>query len=328
MRCNWQRLWSLQRQWYPWRSLVWAAWLGVRRKNVFGKIPIPLGNISDASYGPLGPDVDLWPSRRTALHSLHRPVPRWQPRVGLALSTIDSNIWVAHIAGLPASRHFAIIAFCATNTCSAGISIPRSPRAIITPSASSMIESTLAIPWRFSILATILIPLPSTPNVCLIWRTASALRTNDAKTISHWCFTANCKSCASFSETAGKSTSQSGKLTPLQLPNLPPCSTTQSKWLSATSFTSREMRPSSIRRKLAIRCNEISSHYRPSPSQRCLLQRQLLHSNPQPNIRSLFRALWYPMRWRPLSHSHWRPNCPQLCGCWPPFGRGSRDCRG
>ncbi|KRZ30006.1 hypothetical protein T4B_14081 [Trichinella pseudospiralis] len=89
-------------------------------------------------------------------------------RVGLALSTIDSNICVAHIAGLPARRHLAMIAFCATNTCSAGISIPRSPRAIITPSASSIIESTLSMPWRFSILATILIPLPSSPSACLI----------------------------------------------------------------------------------------------------------------------------------------------------------------
>lgn len=51
--------------------------------------------------------------------------------------------WVAHITGLPATLHLAIIIFCARNTFSVGISIPKSPRATIMPSDASMISSIL-----------------------------------------------------------------------------------------------------------------------------------------------------------------------------------------
>ena len=62
-------------------------------------------------------------------------------RVGRRLEIIDSNICVAVITGL--ARMFAsrITRFWTTGICSMGISTPRSPRAIIMPSAVSTISS-------------------------------------------------------------------------------------------------------------------------------------------------------------------------------------------
>ena len=73
-------------------------------------------------------------------------------RVGRGLDVIDSSICVAQMTGLPARLHFAIIDFCARKTFSAGISMPRSPRATITPSVSARIASKLRTPSWFSIL--------------------------------------------------------------------------------------------------------------------------------------------------------------------------------
>lgn len=64
-------------------------------------------------------------------------------RVGLGLWIIDSSICVAHITGFPMRLHFAVSVFCTRNTCSGGISIPKSPRATIMPSASAIISSAL-----------------------------------------------------------------------------------------------------------------------------------------------------------------------------------------
>lgn len=53
------------------------------------------------------------------------------------------STWVAQMMGLPALLQRPIIIFCARKTFSAGISIPRSPRATIMPSLASMISSNL-----------------------------------------------------------------------------------------------------------------------------------------------------------------------------------------
>lgn len=53
--------------------------------------------------------------------------------------------------GLPALLQRPIIIFCARKTFSAGISIPRSPRATIIPSLASMISSNLQQEERFVI---------------------------------------------------------------------------------------------------------------------------------------------------------------------------------
>lgn len=66
--------------------------------------------------------------------------------VGLGFLIIDSSICVAQITGFPAMLHMAIIFFWAANTSAAGISIPRSPRATMTPSVSAKISAKLLRP--------------------------------------------------------------------------------------------------------------------------------------------------------------------------------------
>jgi len=76
-------------------------------------------------------------------------------RVGLEFSTIDARTWVAVMTGFAWRFDRRIRAFCTIGTFSGLISIPRSPRATIIPSASSTIFSiSLHASWR-SIFAII-----------------------------------------------------------------------------------------------------------------------------------------------------------------------------
>ena len=61
---------------------------------------------------------------------------------------------------LPAMLHLVIIIFCASATFSEGISMPRSPRATMTPSVYLRISSKLRMPSSFSILEMIWISRP------------------------------------------------------------------------------------------------------------------------------------------------------------------------
>mmetsp|Transcript_27326 Transcript_27326/g.81559 ORF Transcript_27326/g.81559 Transcript_27326/m.81559 type:complete len:236 (-) Transcript_27326:336-1043(-) len=85
-------------------------------------------------------------------------------RVGRGFEIIDSSICVATTQGLPAARHLAIIIFCSRKTFSGGISMPRSPRATMTPSVAARISSNLSSPSWFSIFA---ITLMAEPSPCL-----------------------------------------------------------------------------------------------------------------------------------------------------------------
>ena len=49
--------------------------------------------------------------------------------VGVGLSIMDSNIWVATTTGFPCIRHVSMICFCNRGTSSGAHSTPRSPRA-------------------------------------------------------------------------------------------------------------------------------------------------------------------------------------------------------
>lgn len=118
------------------------------------------------------------------------------------------------MTGLPARLHFAIIIFWAMKTWLAGISMPRSPRATMTPSVSRRISSKLAQPCRFSSLEMILMFLPFSPRHSRISRTSSPRRMNEAKIMSTPLRTPNWRSLRSFSESAGRSTSVPGRLTP------------------------------------------------------------------------------------------------------------------
>ncbi len=70
-------------------------------------------------------------------------------RVGTGAEIIDSSIWVATTTGLPARRQARISCFWMPGTASSGISTPRSPRATISASDSSMISSMRSIACGF-----------------------------------------------------------------------------------------------------------------------------------------------------------------------------------
>ena len=71
------------------------------------------------------------------------------------MSHIDSSICVAQMQNLPAMLHLVIIIFWARATFSEGISMPRSPRATMTPSVYLRMSSKLRMPSSFSILEMI-----------------------------------------------------------------------------------------------------------------------------------------------------------------------------
>ena len=73
--------------------------------------------------------------------------------VGVGDSTMERSICVAMAETLAASLAFLTMDFWTKGTCSMGISTPMSPRATITPSTSSNMESMLSIPSPRSILA-------------------------------------------------------------------------------------------------------------------------------------------------------------------------------
>mmetsp|Transcript_46230 Transcript_46230/g.104173 ORF Transcript_46230/g.104173 Transcript_46230/m.104173 type:complete len:315 (+) Transcript_46230:431-1375(+) len=173
-------------------------------------------------------------------------------RVGRGLLVIDSSIWVAQITGLPAMLHLAIIIFCARNTFSVGISIPRSPRATITPSVSARISSKLRIPSWFSIFEMIRMRFPTTGSASVrhlrTSRTSDALRMNDAKIMSTSCPTPHARSFLSFSDSAGRSTSTSGRLHPFFDPSDAVFTTSHvSDVALSIDFTLSASRPSSTK---------------------------------------------------------------------------------
>mmetsp|Transcript_19420 Transcript_19420/g.48537 ORF Transcript_19420/g.48537 Transcript_19420/m.48537 type:complete len:366 (-) Transcript_19420:508-1605(-) len=101
-------------------------------------------------------------------------------RVGRGFSHMDSSIWVAQITNLPAMLHLVIIIFCASATFSEGISMPRSPRATITPSVYLRMSSMLDTPSSFSILEMIwMLAPPLSSRILRTILTSSPVCTND-----------------------------------------------------------------------------------------------------------------------------------------------------
>mmetsp|Transcript_5815 Transcript_5815/g.11871 ORF Transcript_5815/g.11871 Transcript_5815/m.11871 type:complete len:370 (+) Transcript_5815:257-1366(+) len=134
-------------------------------------------------------------------------------RVGRGLQHIDSSICVAVITGLPARLHCAMICFCAANMCSTFSSMPRSPRATMTPSAVSMMDCTLSSPCWFSILAMILIqrpPLASRKDRTVA--TSLAVRTKETAMKSTLFSMPHSRSRRSLSVSTGRSTMAPGRL--------------------------------------------------------------------------------------------------------------------
>mmetsp|Transcript_7845 Transcript_7845/g.35071 ORF Transcript_7845/g.35071 Transcript_7845/m.35071 type:complete len:232 (+) Transcript_7845:2527-3222(+) len=142
-------------------------------------------------------------------------------RVGRGFFTIDSSICVAVTTGLPAALHFSIMSFCARKIFSVGISMPRSPRATITPSLSSRMSSKFTRPSWFSTLEMILMDLPASPRTSRMYLTSLPLRTKDAAMKSMPLGTPQPRmSSLSFSVMVGRSTTTPGRLTFLRSPSM------------------------------------------------------------------------------------------------------------
>ena len=127
-----------------------------------------------------------------------------------------------------------------------GTSIPRSPRATITPSATSRISSMLSTPSWFSILAIILMSLWCSSRMARISSTSCLLRTNEwaMKSIS---FSIAYKMLLrSFSVSEGRLIRTPGTLTLLRLPRVASLHTSQYKAFSSLSVTTKPKSPSSI----------------------------------------------------------------------------------
>ena len=136
---------------------------------------------------------------------------------------IDSSICVATTTGLPAARPARVICFCMPGTFSSGISTPRSPRATISASATSMISSSRCTACGFSILAI----TAARPRVIFLASAMSSGRcTKDSAIQSMPASSAASRSERSLAvERRERDRSVSGRLTPLRSDSLPPTST-------------------------------------------------------------------------------------------------------
>ena len=105
-------------------------------------------------------------------------------RVGRGFSIMLSSIWVAVMTTRPAALAAAMIFFWTVGTSSVPISTPRSPRATITPSATSRMAARFSTASGFSILAITgrSWPSPAAPMRALISSTSAASRTKDRAT--------------------------------------------------------------------------------------------------------------------------------------------------
>mmetsp|Transcript_8732 Transcript_8732/g.24409 ORF Transcript_8732/g.24409 Transcript_8732/m.24409 type:complete len:222 (-) Transcript_8732:564-1229(-) len=169
-------------------------------------------------------------------------------RVGRGKLVMDSSICVAVITGFPWRLHFAIIIFCAKKTFSGGISMPKSPRATMMPSLSSMMLSMFLTPSSFSILEIILIERPRSPSVFRMNWTSSADCTNEAATKSTACGMPNStRSLTSFSCNTGSSTLTPGKLQFLRSPSFTEFITSQMTKSVPHSLTVKDRDPSAHR---------------------------------------------------------------------------------
>mmetsp|Transcript_26039 Transcript_26039/g.77585 ORF Transcript_26039/g.77585 Transcript_26039/m.77585 type:complete len:230 (+) Transcript_26039:825-1514(+) len=169
-------------------------------------------------------------------------------RVGRGAETMDSSICVAVTTGLPFTLHLAMIIFCARKTFSGGISMPRSPRATMMPSLSSMMASMFFRPSSFSILEMILIWRPLGPRVLRMFFRSSALWTKEAATKSTPCgmpkFT---RSSMSFCCSTGRSTLTPGRLQFLRSPSEQLFMTVVITKSGPTSLTVSDREPSAMR---------------------------------------------------------------------------------
>ena len=132
-------------------------------------------------------------------------------RVGTGAVIIDSSICVATTTGLPARRAARVICFWMPGTASSGISTPRSPRATIRASESSMISASRVTACGFSIFDI----NSARPRAILRASARSSGRwMKDSATQSTPVSSTASRSARSFSVSAATGNSVSGRLTP------------------------------------------------------------------------------------------------------------------
>ena len=174
-------------------------------------------------------------------------------RVGSGLLIMLSSICVAVTTNLPAMLHLVMSIFCARATFSDGISMPRSPRATMTPSVYLRISSKLVRPAWFSIFEMILTSWPpASSRMRRMNCTSSADCTNDAATKSILCLQQKfCRSSMSFVVSTGMSTFTPGRLQFLRSPSFFAFNTLPFSSVSdRICTTSIEMVPSASRMRL------------------------------------------------------------------------------
>ena len=137
-----------------------------------------------------------------------------------------------------------MICFCIIGMLATSISTPRSPRATITASAASTIESRLSIASRFSILATTRAFEPRVRSSSLSSFTSTALRTNDRLTKSAPAAAAHSACFQSAALIAATESFTPGRFTPWRLRISPPCTTRQRASVAERSSTTRLIVPS------------------------------------------------------------------------------------
>ncbi len=136
-----------------------------------------------------------------------------------------------------------LMRFCRPGTFSSGISTPRSPRATMKASATSMISSSREIACGFSILASTSARPPAT---FLTSATSSARCTKETAIQSTPASSPASRSMRSFGVIEATGISVSGRLTPLRFETRPPMSTKATARFGDASVICRRTLPSSI----------------------------------------------------------------------------------
>ena len=146
-----------------------------------------------------------------------------------------------------------MICFCNNGIFSTGSSTPRSPRAIITASDSTIISLKFSSASGFSIFEIIFVLLFLASNLFLSPSKSFTLRTNDRATQSNFCSMINSRSSTSFSVSAGNEILVSGKFIPFFEERIPPIVTsTCTSLLARICFTFTSNLPSLIKIVLPI----------------------------------------------------------------------------
>mmetsp|Transcript_9676 Transcript_9676/g.23967 ORF Transcript_9676/g.23967 Transcript_9676/m.23967 type:complete len:290 (+) Transcript_9676:861-1730(+) len=143
-------------------------------------------------------------------------------RVGMGLAIMLSSICVATTTGHPRVRHLSMICRCKMGTSSCISSTPRSPRATMMPSESSMISSSWSTADGFSILAMMATPSPTisrSSDMSLAFCTK--LSATQSTPISMAAFT----STLSFGVMGEMGKITDGVFTPLRADSVPPTTT-------------------------------------------------------------------------------------------------------